>query len=809
MRTAPARRSAAAFCSLMLVLPGANLERARGATSENNKAAPAVITFSTIKATTAADILRRLYPKFRILVDSAANAIIVTASPDDVNAIRQIASTIDIKSPLTPVTQSFTLHHFEAATMIGRLTPIFKTARFSAASRHELIASATSADMQQIQGLITSLDASPSTPSPGPAATPVPDTEAIRIYQANPKRVAREVANSVHGLRVAIAGQSVVLAGPTDAVSKAKDLISVLDVPPINTRYTAVYRIKTLDAQSVASLIAKSFSNAKVTVDPSINSLSVSATAADQRRIADGIAQLDSVASQANPNGGQGGGASGAAEVYTLRAAVPNTNGGAASTTASDLAQTVTQVLQSQAPDLHANVVPNSSQIILTGNPYSVKLAKDLLGQLDVPQPLVALDTEILEVDENTAKNLGIQMTSIYGGPLSIGSVYGEVQPSPNPYTGISPPLRGLQPLTRTPFGFGVQLNLAIQHGLARVLADPRITTLSGHTATIRAGDNLSIELQSGGGVGTVATTQIQTFQTGVQLDITPIINADNLITVALHPVVNSLTGILNGIPQISTRDTQTTVSLGEDQTLIIGGLIQDNTQRTESKIPLLGDLPLVGSLFRNQTLNGDRNELIITVTPHILKSGEIANYPGPPLPAIPTPQPLPTLVPGATFPSATPLNTFLAATKQQTRGPVPTPTPLVTPTPILTPTPAPQAGVQGDVFTYGSRPSSNYASDMDPVQILYATLTPVSLSYGTAMQISAVTSSNATSLALRYDGLSTSIQSTGPGQWQSSFPFTFAGNNPKPGPITLVLTASNNAGLSASIPITVSVVPR
>ena len=161
-----------------------------------------------------------------------------------------------------------------------------------------------------------------------------------------------------------------------------------------------------------------------------------------------------------------------------------------------------------------------------------------------------------------------------------------------------------------------------MQHGKGRVLADPRITTISGRTATIRAGDNIAILTTTGGGTGTVATTQLQTFQTGVTLDITPVVNAGNFITVALHPTVNSLAGISNGIPQIATRDTQTTVAMHEDETLVIGGLIQDTSTRTDTKIPILGDLPLIGRAFRNSELNSERNELIIAVTPHIVSPG-------------------------------------------------------------------------------------------------------------------------------------------------------------------------------------------
>lgn len=791
----------------ILAAGGTSVGRARPATPRATPA-PAVLTFTTIRASVAAAMLRKLYPHISITVDPGANAVIVLARPDQLDALRQIASGIDTKSPLSPVTQSLALHRLDARALAVRLHAVYPAAHFGVVSRHQLLVSATSADLQQIQSLVSALDASPATPAP--ALSPA-TTEAVRIFQARVKDVAREVAGAVHGLRVSVAGQSVVLTGSPDAVSHAKDLLAVLDAPPAGTPYTAVYRIHTLDAQSVADLIARSYPDVKVTADEDINSLSVYATSSEQRRIADGIAQLDAPAMQAA--GGQavqGGG--GDVDVYTLRAALPSSTGGQ-STSAGDLATTVTQALAPQAPDLHISVSQETPQLILTGNPYSIKLAKDLLAQLDTPQPLVVLDTEILEVDENTAKNLGLSLSSINGGDFSIGTIIGESTPPPDPNTGLTPPVMRPQKLIRTPISFGFAINLAIAHGSARVLADPRITTLSGHTATIRAGDNLSIQLQAGGGAGTIATTQIQTFQTGVTLDITPIVNQDGLITVALHPVVNSLTGILNGIPQISTRDTQTTVALRANQTLVIGGLIQDNTQRTESKIPLLGDLPLVGPIFRNNTLNGTSNELIITVTPHVVTPGEPDGvYPGPPLPAMPTPRALPTLPPGTVLPHGTP-TPFPWMPVQHPNG-APAKHPALRPpqNEILVPpvpSPVPSAFAQTNVFTFGSPPPNNYATPADAVQIFFATLSPTVLSYGTPVTVNAVTTSNVTQLVLSYNGVSTSLRQTGSGQWSSTFPFTLVGLPVPNATIQLTLTASKSDGTSSVIPIPVSVVAR
>ncbi len=772
---------------------------------------PVVLTFTTVRAQDAVRVLRRLYPHLSFTIDETANAVVVLAGPDDAAALRQIGAAIDTKNPLKPVTASLILHRIDAQQIAARLQPLYPSAKIAVVNKHTLLVSAVNADLQQMQSLVSAIDQPPQTPTPRPAPS-APDTEAVQILQASPRTIAREVAGAVHGLRIGVAGHTIVLAGAPDLVSRAKDVIAVLDTPSVGARYTSIYRLRTLDAQSVGDLISRSYPNVKVNVDAQINSLSVSATPAEQRRIAEGIAQLDAVPS---PGPGAGGVGGGNAEIYTLKAALPATNG-STSSSANDLATMVTQSLQSQAPDLHITVSPSSPKLILTGNPYSIKLAMDLIAKLDVPEKLVVLDTEILEVDENTAKNLGISLSSIFGGDFSIGTLIGESTPPPDPITGISPPLMRPQKLFRTPISFGFQLNLAIQHGSARVLADPRITTLSGHTATIRAGDNLSIQLQAGGGAGTIATTQIQTFQTGVTLDITPIVNDDGLITVALHPVVNSLTGILNGIPQISTRDTQTTVALRENQTLVIGGLIQDNTQRTESKVPLLGDIPLVGHLFRNETLNGVSNELIITVTPHVVIPGAPDGVYPVPLQSVPTPNPLPTLPPGTVLPTQQISQRLPVPLKRRLPAAPPAFRPLSRrmPTPItalLTPTPSPMPSVfaQANVYTFGSPPPNNFAGPGDGVQIFYASLSPTIVSYGTPVTITAITTSNVSALTLSYNGVQTSIAQTGAGQWSATLPFTLVGLPEPNATIQLSLTATKSDGTSSVIPIPVSVVAR
>jgi type II secretory pathway component GspD/PulD (secretin) len=627
---------------------------AQPAHAQPARATPAVLAVQVIAASRAAAVLRALYPRDRITVDAGANALVVIAPPDDVAGMRTILQGIDVRNPTRATSDAVQLHSANPATVAARLRALYPGARIALAPNKTLLVEAAPADLAQIKALIATVDT--------PSATPAPSTapvEAVRVTKAAPRDVARAIAHQFRAVRASVAGQSVLLAGPPDDVAKAKALVALIDQPQAGVRFTQVYRLRFVDARSVGDLIARSFRSAHVTADAALNALSVVATAAEHQRIADAIAQLDAsgvVTAGAAPGAtgppvqqpGSVDVAAGGIEVISLKAAAPGLNG-APSSSATDIATTVTQALQGQAPDLHITVPPNATQLVLTGGPIAIRLAKSLIEQLDVEQKLVVLDTEILEVDETAAKNLGLSFSS----PV-VSSTFTEVPPA-SPDLGTPPPFLKLQPLTRTPLSFGLSLNLLIQTGKGRVLADPRITTISGRTATIRAGDNIAILTTTGGGTGTVATTQLQTFQTGVTLDITPVVNAGNFITVALHPTVNSLAGISNGIPQIATRDTQTTVAMREDETLVIGGLIQDTTTSFDTKIPLLGDLPLVGRAFRNQTLNRSRNELIITVTPHVIVPGTPFVSPGPPLPAFPTAAPLPTLAPGTLLPHARP----------------------------------------------------------------------------------------------------------------------------------------------------------
>jgi type II secretory pathway component GspD/PulD (secretin) len=773
-----------------------------------------VVPLAIVPAARAGSVVRSMYPRLSVRVDAGSNSLVLAGTATDITGARTILQGLDVRDASKPTTEAVTLRSQSAAAVADRLRALYPSAKITVVSRTTMLVSATPADLTQIKSVVAGIDA----PTPTPAAAPV-SSEAVKVLQRRPQDVARAVSAQLPHLRAAVSGSTVTLTGTPDDVAHAKALIAQLDLPAYGSRYVQIYRIKNVDAGSVADLIRHSFPDAQVTLDASLNALSVVATAGDHARIADGIARIDGTGAGASSGGDPtsvvpGGGAPPAHEVIQLQSIIPN-QGYGTGTTPQDIAQAVQQALQASAPDLHV-VVPNgTSQVILTGSPQSVRAAKELIAELDAIPQSVVLDTEILELDESSSRNLGLQL-----GTTSISTTFSEVQPTPDPNTGQPGRLIAFQPLTRTGISFQAQVNLLIQNGKARVLADPRITAISGRTATIRAGDSISILTTVGGGSGTVATTQLQTFQTGVQLDITPIITNAGDVNVALHPVVNSLSGFLNGVPQISTRDTQTSVHLRDNETLVIGGLIEESSQRSESKLPFLGDIPVIGRVFRNQTTTSTRNELIIVVTPHILHGSETSTVPGaagPPGMAVPTARPLPTLPPGTVFPAAP-------------RTPSPTPAPTATPrtaarastgksgddasaaasasaspSPSASPLATPSAFAQANAFVYGSPPPSTYAGAGDAPVIFYAMLQPTILTPNTNVRVSVITTTNVQRLTIGTTATRIGLSPLGQGKWQGVFAANALNLPPSANSVQLTLSAARNDGQAATIQIPVS----
>lgn len=158
--------------------------------------------------------------------------------------------------------------------------------------------------------------------------------------------------------------------------------------------------------------------------------------------------------------------------------------------------------------------------------------------------------------------------------------------------------------------------------GLVSVLAEPNLTTRSGQQASFLAGGEIPIPVQGENG-----TVTIQYRQFGVSLQFTPIVLSKNKISLTVLPEVSALSednrvSTTSGVsvPSITTRRASTTVDLGSGQTFAVAGLLRSDTSNNISKFPILGDVPVLGTLFRSSAFRNNQTELVILVTPYIVK---------------------------------------------------------------------------------------------------------------------------------------------------------------------------------------------
>ncbi|SHG92788.1 pilus assembly protein CpaC [Hydrocarboniphaga daqingensis] len=162
--------------------------------------------------------------------------------------------------------------------------------------------------------------------------------------------------------------------------------------------------------------------------------------------------------------------------------------------------------------------------------------------------------------------------------------------------------------------------------GMARTLAEPSLTAMSGQTATFLAGGEFPIPVSQGGGGGNNASITITYKEFGVRVSLTPTVLARDRIALKVAPEVSDLDFTaavqINGIsvPALTVRRTDTTVELGDGESFVISGLVSSTLVQNVDKVPWLGDVPILGAFFKSASTDRNNRELIMIVTPHLVR---------------------------------------------------------------------------------------------------------------------------------------------------------------------------------------------
>ena len=180
--------------------------------------------------------------------------------------------------------------------------------------------------------------------------------------------------------------------------------------------------------------------------------------------------------------------------------------------------------------------------------------------------------------------------------------------------------------------------------GILEILAEPNLTTIHGKPARFLAGGQFPYPIIQPGGAGSVATVTVQFQPYGVKLEFTPFVNSDGTIRLKVAPEVSALDYtnevVIAGyaLPALSTRRAETEIELKDGQTFGISGILDHRTTDQLSKMPGIGDIPILGQLFRSKNLNRSTMELVVIVTPKIIDTLNGAATPAPATPAMVVP---------------------------------------------------------------------------------------------------------------------------------------------------------------------------
>ncbi len=417
-----------------------------------------------------------------------------------------------------------------------------------------------------------------------------PVTDVAVVSSASPTEIAKLISSLYPSLKTTATGDdksrggAIGLSGPESDVIAAKKTIDRLDAPSAIGDSRIVYRVYKLK-----------YTSAPVLTD-------FLKTAAPEVEAFMGPEPYAPPRAQFNPL------------TSTLKSAVGGSSG--QSSTA-----TTTQQQQQQIPgQVAAKVGDKATVVVIKGPEAAVEAALTLVQSIDVKPKQVVVDVKVVETSPSFSENIGMQYSwtpfRFFETPpgTQITGTNGGINLTDFPTNPV-----GFGQFSKAPWTFLGNLNALVTHGEAKVLANPSVEVTDNNDASIFVGDTIRARIVQVGALG-ATNVDIEEFPVGIILLIHPRVNADGDITMHVNPVVSTVTAIdADNIPQTSSREAETTLIVKSGETIVLGGLIQDQYSKTISEVPFLSQLPIVGQLFRNRNTQKKRTDVVVTITPHLV----------------------------------------------------------------------------------------------------------------------------------------------------------------------------------------------
>ncbi len=258
-----------------------------------------------------------------------------------------------------------------------------------------------------------------------------------------------------------------------------------------------------------------------------------------------------------------------------------------------------------------------TNTLVVTDVPERLAWVQKTLKQIDVPLRQVQIEARIAVVNSGLSQQFGFRWQA-GGAALDVNEVGADVQfEAGAAATGLGVGMLDIRRIGATAW-LDAQLSALVAEGEAQVLARPGIMTLDNAPALIESG--VEIPFQE---VSTSGATSTSFKEAALSLEVVPQITPDHRVIMALRVKQDTVGQVFNGVPSINTNRMETRITVADGETLVLGGIFQTDFNRSTLRTPMLSSVPLIGRLFRRRIVRDDQQELLVFVTPVIVKVPE------------------------------------------------------------------------------------------------------------------------------------------------------------------------------------------
>lgn len=292
-----------------------------------------------------------------------------------------------------------------------------------------------------------------------------------------------------------------------------------------------------------------------------------------------------------------------------------------------------------------------SKTIIVTDIPGILDSIEAVLEHIDQIPKQILVEAKFIEASDNFLRDIGVELGGSFklgGNPIGLQDQF--LDATPNSFDPVSTDISGKRTLntfgqvTFESGGAELLLNMLQEDDDSKILSSPKILTLNNQEATIIVGQKYPIiesDVSGSGGDAITSTTLDYYENIGIQLNVVPQISDEGFINMIVHPSVSSIEGFESGAvstgsttenqaltqyPIINIREAETQILLKNTETTVIGGLLEEREGSTQFKVPLLGDIPFIGALFRRETTDKRTVDLLIFLSATIMDADDLAS---------------------------------------------------------------------------------------------------------------------------------------------------------------------------------------